>query len=70
MRPSLEDLNKLKDVPFEKWPSHRVRLSAVSANADGIVRSGILQDRRYFTLKHFDNFTRSEFVWGDQFFTR
>lgn len=70
MHPSLNDLNSLKDTPFEKWSSHKVDLSAVSAGANGLVRSGILRDGRYFTLKYYDNFTRSEFVWGDNFFTK
>ena len=70
MKPSLDDLNSLKDIPFEKWPSHRVDLSAVSAGANGLVSSGILRDGRYFTLKHYDNFTRSAFVWGENFFSK
>jgi hypothetical protein len=31
MRPSLEDLNKLKDVPLEQWQRHKVYLTAASA---------------------------------------
>jgi hypothetical protein len=37
------DLNKLLNVPFEKWHEHGVRLAAVSANANGIVNSGLIR---------------------------
>ena len=34
-------LNEFAAVPFEKWPAD-LRLCAVCANADGIVKSGLL----------------------------
>ena len=40
-------------LPFEQWPT---RLKAVSANANGIVNSGILSDGRYFSR---------QWIWAD-----
>lgn len=46
------DLNKLLNVPFEQWRSHGVSLAAVSANANGMVNSGLIRiskkGRKYF----------------------
>ncbi len=47
-RISGDKLRALDRVPFEQWPQNGVKLRAVSANGDGIVNSGILQDGRYF----------------------
>ena len=64
----IDELNKYLDVPFEKWP---IKLSAVSANANGIVQSGILSTGQYFTRKDFNNTVpTSKFVWGHQFFNK
>jgi len=41
-------LNSLKDVQFEDWHKHGVKLKAVSANSNGRVNSGILKDGRCF----------------------
>lgn len=54
-------LNTLKNIPFEQWPSHGVRLQAVSANGDGIVNSGITSCGTYFFRKWTKNFETSEF---------
>jgi hypothetical protein len=61
MTVTLAKLNSLKDINFEAWPKHGVKLRAVSANADGSVNSGILADGRYFHRVWSDNFKRSEF---------
>ena len=58
--PLLNRLNSLKDVPFEKWPSHGIKLKAVSANADGRVNSG-LTGNFYFYRVWSCNFTKSQF---------
>lgn len=57
-------LNKLLNVPFEQWYQHGIRLKAVSANADGIVNSGILKNGVYFYRKWSNDFTESFFVLG------
>lgn len=68
MRDILSKLNELKAVPFEQWPSRGIKLGAVSANADGIVNSGILKGRGvkgvYFYRKWSKGFETSEFVLG------
>lgn len=48
----LKKLNTLLDVPFERWSENGISLKAVSANANGIVQSGILKDKTYFFRKH------------------
>ena len=64
-RVSADALNSLKSVPFEKWPEHIVSLRAVSANADGMVNSGLLQNGRYFWRKWYRGGEVSEFVLED-----
>jgi hypothetical protein len=70
---TIEKINQLADVPFEQWPNHGIKLTAVSANANGIVNSGILANGQYFYRKweckyssagvpHFTG--KSEFVKG------
>ena len=55
-------LNALKNVPFEKWALHGIRLKAVSAGSDGEVRSGITSSGIHFFRKYTNNFQDSEFV--------
>jgi len=66
----LKQLDKLIDVPFEQWPKHGVRLKAVSANANGIVTSGILLDGTYFYRQQMHDYIKdcdaSHFVIGDK----
>lgn len=59
----IKTLNSLKDVPKEQWAQHGVFLSAVSANADGEVNSGILRTGQYFFRKWSAGFTESHFVF-------
>lgn len=47
-RRDLNRLNTLMQIPFEKWNNHGVGLMAVSANAEGLVNSGILSSGEYF----------------------
>lgn len=47
------DLNKYIDVPVEKWPKS-LRLKAFSANADGMVNSGILKSSGKHFYKKWD----------------
>ena len=49
-------LNDLKDIPFERWPEYGVVLKAVSANASGIVNSGITNKGIYFFRDKDSNF--------------
>ena len=53
-------LNSLSSIPFEEWRSHGVSLRAVSANANGIVESGITSKGVYFYRRW--NTGKSEFV--------
>jgi len=56
-----DKLNTLKATPFEKWPEHGISLQAVSANADGIVNSGITSCGTYFFRVWSNNWSNSEF---------
>lgn len=60
----IKKLNTLSKVPFERWPSHGVKLKAVSANAGGIVNSGITSSGVYFYRKWTADFSQSSFVLG------
>ena len=60
----LDRLNKLLSVPMEEWRSHGFKFKAVSANAHGIVNSGILSNGTYFYRKWNQGFTESFFVLG------
>jgi hypothetical protein len=46
-----QKLNQLKDIAFEQWPKHGIKLKAVSANANGLVNSGITKCGVYFFRK-------------------
>ena len=58
-----ETLDELREVPFEKWKARGVKLRAVSANAGGVVNSGVLQDGRYFLRQWSNGFKSSSFVF-------
>jgi hypothetical protein len=58
----VKKLNSLIMVPFEQWRSHGISLRAVSANADGMVHSGITSTGVYFFRKWTGG--TSEFVLG------
>lgn len=54
-RPITEQkLNTLLTVPLEQWHAHGVALAAVSANADGMVVSGITKRTRQYFFKRWD----------------
>ena len=55
-----QKLNSLKNIAFEQWSKHGIKLKAVSANADGLVNSGITKQGIYFFRKWEGN--NSEFV--------
>ena len=55
-----QKLNTLKDIAFEQWHKHGIKMRAVSANANGLVNSGITSSGVYFFRKWEGNY--SEFV--------
>ena len=57
-------LNDLKDIPFERWPEYGVVLKAVSANASGIVNSGITNKGIYFFRSWSKDYKDSHFQIG------
>ena len=46
-----QKLNSLKDIAFEQWPKHGMKLRSVSANSNGLVNSGITNSGVYFFRK-------------------
>jgi hypothetical protein len=64
--PTIEKLNSLLNAPLEEWLQNGVPLCAASANSRGQVNSGITRKgRKYFFRKWSNNFSESQFVFGE-----
>lgn len=55
MKPTLELLNKLKNVQTKDWHKFGVEYKSIQTNSSGQVLGGQLADKRRFTFNHLTN---------------